>query len=171
MSLLCKTSVAIAVIIGSAITALAQSAATTNIVLDELDGSTSTLSEYLQKGPVLVSFWALWCAPCLQELRALKGVAERNKEEAFTILAVNQDSPKSIAKVKAYVSSQGYAFPVILDPNAQILQAFNGRVLPFSVLLDTNGRLVRTRTGYLPGDEKEIEQEILKAVSGAKVTE
>jgi hypothetical protein len=73
--------------------------------------------------------------------------------------------------VTAYVSSQGYDFPVILDPNAQILQAFNGRVLPFSVLLGKNGRIIRTRTGYLPGDEKEIEQEILKAASSVKVTE
>lgn len=171
MSLLSRTSVATALIIGYAIAALAQNVASTNIALDELDGSTSRLSEYLQKGPVLVSFWALWCAPCLQELRALKGVAERNKEEAFTILAVNQDSPKSLAKVKAYVSSQGYDFPVILDPNAQILQAFNGRALPFSVLLGKNGKILLIRTGYLPGDEKEIEQEILKAVSSAKATE
>jgi cytochrome c biogenesis protein CcmG, thiol:disulfide interchange protein DsbE len=171
MSLLRRTSVATAFIIGSAFSTLAQNAATNSIVLDELDGSTSTLSEYLQKGPVYISFWALWCVPCLQELRALEGVAERNKEDAFTILAVNQDTPKSLAKVKAYVSSQGYAFPVIVDPNAQILQAFNGLALPFSVLLGKNGRVIHTRTGYLPGDEKEIEREILEAANSAKATE
>jgi thiol-disulfide isomerase/thioredoxin len=171
MSLFSRTSVVAAFVIGSAITAFAQNAATATIALDGLDGSTSSLSEYLKKGPVYVTFWALWCVPCLQELRALKGVAERNANEAFTVLAVNQDTPKSLAKVKAYVSSQGYAFPVILDPNAQLLQAFNGQGLPFSVLLGKNGKVIHTRTGYLPGDEKEIEEDILKAARSTKATE
>jgi thiol-disulfide isomerase/thioredoxin len=120
---------------------------------------------------VYVTFWALWCVPCLQELRALNGVADRNAKEAFTILAVNQDTPKSLAKVKAYVSSQGYVFPVILDPNAQLLQIFNGQALPFSVLLGKNGKVINTRTGYLPGDEKQIEEDILSAVKDVKAIE
>jgi thiol-disulfide isomerase/thioredoxin len=168
MSVRNRTSILTAFLIGSAITAVAQNLATTTIALDELDGSTSDLSGYLKKGPVYVTFWALWCVPCLQELRAMNGVAERNAKEPFTILAVNEDSPKSLAKVKAYVSSQGYAFPVILDPNAQLLQIFNGQVLPFSVLLGRDGKVVNTRTGYLQGDEKQIEEDILKAVRNAK---
>jgi cytochrome c biogenesis protein CcmG, thiol:disulfide interchange protein DsbE len=171
MSVLNRTFIVAAFVVGSAITAFAQNLATTTIALDELDGSTSHLSWYLKKGPVYVTFWALWCVPCLQELRALNGVADRNAKEAFTILAVNQDTPKSLAKVKAYVSSQGYVFPVILDPNAQLLQIFNGQALPFSVLLGKNGRVINTRTGYLPGDEKQIEEDILSAVKDVKAIE
>jgi thiol-disulfide isomerase/thioredoxin len=170
MSLIGRTTIAAAFLLGSTITALAQDATTTTMTLDELDGSTSTLSAYLQKGPVYVTFWALWCSPCLQELRALQGISERHKDEALTILAVNQDTPKSLAKVKAYVSSRGYALPIILDPNAQLLQAFNGRTLPFSVLLGRNGKVIRTRTGYFPGDEREIEREILEAADSTKGT-
>jgi len=140
----------------------AQSGTTANIQLDELDGSTTSLSEYLRQGPVYVTFWALWCEPCKQELRALKSIAREHEDKSFTILAVNQDSPKSLAKVKAYVRSQGYPFPVILDPNMQVFQSFNGQNLPFSVLVDRDGKVVATRTGYLPGDEKDIEKEILK---------
>ena len=152
-------------------TLASQSKTIRDLPLDGLDGSVSKISDYLRQGPVYVTFWALWCEPCKQELRALKGVTERNKEEAFTILAVNQDSPKSLAKVKAYVSSQGYTFPVILDPNTQIFQAFLGQALPFSVLLGKDGRVISTRTGYLPGDEKEIERDILKSTSRARTTE
>jgi len=148
-----------------------QSRTIKDMSLDELDGSVSKMSDYLRQGPVYVAFWALWCEPCKQELRALKGIVERNKDEAFTVLAVNQDTPKSVAKVKAYVSSQGYTFPVALDPNAQILQALNGQVLPFSVLLGKDGRIIHTRTGYLAGDEKEIERDILKAISKEKGAE
>jgi thiol-disulfide isomerase/thioredoxin len=154
-----------ALIILSASYAPAQNSVITNIALDELDGSTTRLSEYLRTGPVYMSFWALWCEPCKQELRALKSFAREHAEDPFTIIAVNQDSPRSLAKVKAYVKSQGYPFPVILDPNAQVLQAFNGQNLPFAVLIDRTGKVVSTRTGYLAGDEKEIAKDILKLSS------
>jgi cytochrome c biogenesis protein CcmG, thiol:disulfide interchange protein DsbE len=146
-------------------TAVAQGNASASILLDDLDGSSARLSEYLRGGAVYMTFWALWCEPCKQELRALKSFAKEHADEPFTILAVNQDSPKSIAKVKAYVRSQNYPFAVVLDPNAQVLQAFNGQNLPFAVLLDKDGNVVSTRTGYLPGDEKEIEKDILKLIS------
>jgi thiol-disulfide isomerase/thioredoxin len=130
-----------------------------------VNGTSKKLSEYLKKGPVYVSFWALWCEPCKLELRALKSFAKEHENDPFTILAVNQDSPKSLAKVKAYVKSQGYPFDVIVDPNTQIFQALNGQNLPFSVLIDRSGKIVTTRTGYLPGDEKEIGEDILKLIS------
>jgi peroxiredoxin len=139
-----------------------QGDAVTNLDLQLVDGTKVNLSEYVKKGPVYLSFWALWCEPCKQELRALKSFAEQHANKGFTILAVNQDSPRSIAKVKAYVRSQGYSFPVALDPNTQIFQHFNGQNLPFSVLIDQSGQVVNTRTGYIPGDEKEIGQEILE---------
>lgn len=144
---------------------LAQSTSISNLTFDELDGSTSKLSDYLRNGPVYVSFWALWCEPCKQELHALKSFAKDHADDPFTILAVNQDSPRSLAKVKAYVRSQEYPFPVILDPNTQVFQAFNGQNLPFSVLIDKSGKVLTTRTGYLPGDEKEIEKDILKLIT------
>ena len=146
----------------------AQSTSISNLTFDELDGSTSKLSDYLRSGPVYLSFWALWCEPCKQELHALRSFAKEHADDPFTILAINQDSPRSLAKVKAYVRSQEYPFPVILDPNTQVFQAFNGQNLPFSVLIDTNGKVVTTRTGYLPGDEKEIEKDILKLITKEK---
>jgi len=72
--------------------------------------------------------------------------------------------PKSLAKVKAYVKSQSYPFTVVLDPNMQVFQAFDGQNLPFAVLIDKTGKVVSTRSGYLPGDEKEIAEDILKLI-------
>ena len=134
------------------------------MTFDEVDGSVSKLSEYLRVGPVYLSFWALWCEPCKQELRALKGLYKDGEEKPYTILAINLDSPKSLAKVKAYVKSQTYPFPVVLDPNQQVFQNFNGQNLPFSVLLDKTGKVLTTHAGYYVGDEVQIEKEIMKAV-------
>ncbi len=130
--------------------------------LQRIDGREIPLAEYLDKGPVYMTFWATWCQPCVQELRALKSFVNENRGKPFTILAVNQDSPKSLAKVRAFVRAQDYPFPVLLDPNMQLFQSYNGQNLPFSVLLDRTGAIVSMRTGYLAGDEKEIAEEILR---------
>jgi cytochrome c biogenesis protein CcmG/thiol:disulfide interchange protein DsbE len=113
---------------------------------------------------VYVAFWATWCVPCVQELRALDRIIRRHPEARFSVLAVNQDASKGMGKVKAFASAQGWTFPIVLDPNAQLLQVFNGRTLPFSVLLGRKGEVIRSRSGFLPADEKDIEQEILDAI-------
>lgn len=132
--------------------------------LELLDGTMTTLGEYLQQGPVYINFWALWCEPCKQELRAMKTIVKELPTNSFTLLAINLDSPKSLAKVKAFVKSQKYPFPIFLDPNEQIFRSFNGQLLPFAVLIDREGNVVSTRTSYLPGDEKEIKKEILQLI-------
>lgn len=141
-----------------------QQKAVADINLEVIDGTVSTLGNYLQNGPVYINFWALWCEPCKQELRAMKTVVKELPENSFTLLAINLDSPKSLAKVKAFVRSQGYPFPIILDPNEQIFRSFNGQLLPFALLIDRQGNIVSTRTSYLPGDEKEIKEEILQVI-------
>lgn len=143
---------------------VAQNTQRATLPLDNIDGTSTKLTDHLKKGPVYLTFWALWCTPCKQELRALKTFVEESGDQAFTIVAVNQDNPKSLAKVKAYARSQRYPFPVVLDPNQQLFKIFNGQNLPFSVLLDKDGNVVTTRTGYLPGDEKEIQEEIMSLV-------
>lgn len=156
--------IACVLLLGARLAASAQSSSLANLQLDLLDGKAVKLAEYLHTGPVYVTFWALWCEPCKLELRALKSFAKEHEGKPFTILAVNQDSPKSLAKVKAYVKSQSYPFTVVLDPNMQVFQAFNGQNLPFAVLIDKTGKVVSTRSGYLPGDEKEIAEDILKLI-------
>jgi thiol-disulfide isomerase/thioredoxin len=136
----------------------------TGLKLDRLDGSAETLSSYVQKGPVYVNFWALWCEPCKQELRAMKTLVNELPGDSFTLLAINLDSPKSLAKVRAFVRSQDYPFPIFLDSNEQLFRSFNGQFLPFALLIDRQGNVISTRTSFLPGDEKEIKEEILRVI-------
>ncbi|MGB2957624.1 MAG: TlpA disulfide reductase family protein [Bacteroidota bacterium] len=139
--------------------ALAQSPGT--VTVSTLEGETLDLGSLARRGPTMVTFWALWCSPCKQELRALQSLYENYEEQGFSLVAINQDSPKSVSKVRSYVASQRYTFPVILDPNGQLLQRFNGQAIPFSVMLDSTGAVLHTMVGYLPGDEAEIEEKLL----------
>ncbi len=129
---------------------------------ETLNGDDIEFSEINKKGPTLVSFWALWCKPCRAEMKHLEKLYKKYSDKGFTIIGINQDSPRSVAKVKSYVSSHKITFPIVTDSNQEIFQMFNGQSIPLTVLFNKDGKIVYKHTGYLPGDEKKIEVELLK---------
>ena len=139
-----------------------------NFSISTIKNKKTELDKLYSKGPVLVSFWALWCEPCKEEMRHLNQIYKRYKDRGFTILGINQDSPKSVSKVRAYVASHNIDFPIALDPDFQYLQKMNGQSIPYSILFDTSGNIVYKNVGYLPGDEIKLEAKIKKLITGVK---
>ncbi len=132
---------------------------------ETLKGKEIEFTEVYKKGPTIVSFWALWCKPCRAEMKHLEKMYNKYSDMGFTILGINQDSPRSVAKVKSYISSHKITFPIVTDPNQEIFQIFNGQSIPLTVLFNKSGEIVYRHTGYLPGDEKKIEAELNKLLS------
>ena len=143
-------------------TLLAQS--NIDFTAETLDNHEIKLSEINKESPILISFWALWCKPCRAEIKFLEEYYNKYKSKGFSIIGINQDSPRSLAKVKAFVNSHNLTFPVVLDPNQEIFQKFNGQSIPLSILFNKEGEIVYSHIGYLPGDEIELENEIIKLV-------
>lgn len=137
-------------------------AASNNFTLEDLDGDLFVLEENLGKGPILIDFWATWCTPCKHALPHLQELMEKYQDQGLTVLTISIDSPKSQSKLKPYVRSKKFTFPVLLDTNSEVLRQFNGNSVPFQVLLDKDGNVIETHTGYNPGDEKILEEKILK---------
>jgi len=131
-----------------------------NLSFSLLDGKNTTLDELLKEGPVLVDFWATWCAPCKKEMIYLDRFQQKYSEYGFKILAVSTDSPRSISKVKSYIRAKKFTFIVGLDPNQQVAQKMNAILLPTSILINQNREIVWFHQGYIPGDEVEIEKQI-----------
>lgn len=133
--------------------------------LDDLNGQPTSLNNFLKNGPVYLSFWALWCEPCKSELRALESLYEKYKDKGITILTINVDTPKSSAKVKAYIASKKFCFPVLRDSDTKVFEKLNGKNLPYSLLINSKGQIIKTRTRYLPGDKADIEKDLLDILS------
>lgn len=131
-----------------------------DFTLPDLDGNDVNLNKLIEKGPVMISFWATWCTPCKEEMKKLQPVYEKYKDQGFTYLAVNQDNQKSLAKVKSFINANGYTFPVVLDTDKSIFEAYNGIGMPYSLLIDMNKKIVAKHLGYVTGDEVIIEKEI-----------
>jgi thiol-disulfide isomerase/thioredoxin len=124
------------------------------------DGSEFSLHDALAEGPVLVSFWALWCAPCLKELPHLDEIA-RETAGRLSVVAVNIDNSRSVAKVRPFLNTKGYKFIVPLDTAGDVQRQLQiGSAVPFVVLYERDGRERFRRVGYREGDEATLRKEI-----------
>ena len=150
------------------VSSLAFSQPVKNLKVKSIDGSSIKIKDKYEQGAVMINFWALWCEPCRAEMRHLNELYNKYKEKGFTLIGINQDSPKSVAKVKSYISSQKIDFPVAIDPNFEIFNRMNGQVLPYSLLIDRNGKIVYRQTGYVPGDEKKMDAAISKSLDAGE---
>lgn len=140
---------------------LSQGKTAPNFKLESLDGNNFELTQALGKGPVLLSFWATWCKPCMEEMNELNKIYEELKGKGFTLLAISTDNEKTIAKVKPLVKSKGYNFTVLLDKNSDVARKYYAQQIPYSVLIDKDGKIVSSHMGYMKGDEKKLREKIL----------
>ena len=67
--------------------------------------------------------------------------------------------------MKLWLKEKKYDFEVFIDPNQQIFKRLNGNIMPTNLLIDKNGQVVWMHYGYMPGDEKNMEKEILKVLN------
>ena len=135
-----------------------------SLKLKKINGKTVKLSSYLSKGPVLINFWATWCAPCKKEMIHLDNLQKKYSNQGLSILAISTDSQKSLSKVRSFIRTKKYSFDVMLDPNQQISKKMNARIMPTDILIGKDGSILWRHNGYLPGDEKYIEAEIRSAL-------
>lgn len=132
------------------------------IQLTDVDGKNFAFKDHLNNDATIVSFWATWCLPCKKEMPALQALKEKYKDKKILIISISKDSPRSLAKVKSFVKSNNYDFTYLVDPDGEVCSRLLVNDVPFTMLLDMQGKAVYTHSGYKKGDEAELENEILK---------
>ena len=133
--------------------------------LKDLNKKRQELSQYYSDGPILMNFWNLACDPCKIEMIELDKLHLKYEKQGFEVVSINIDNTRSMSKVKSYVKSQKYAFSVLSDPRADLFRKIGGKVMPFVIIADSAGEIKNRHVGYNPGDEKELENEILQLLS------
>jgi len=134
----------------------AEDALAPDFTLSNLAGEEVTLSELLEEGPVIVEFWATWCKPCIKGFPDIQKIFDSYRDCGLQVLAVSIDGPRSTARVASVIKSKGNTFEVLLDPAQKVAKKLHVTSIPRTVLVDTDGRIVHTVTGYRPTNHKKL---------------
>jgi cytochrome c biogenesis protein CcmG/thiol:disulfide interchange protein DsbE len=104
--------------------------------------------------PVIINFWASWCGPCRQEAPELVRLYEEYKGEV-EIYAINLTNSDDIPSVKQFVKEFGFEFPVLLDEDGSVSNAYNVIAIPTTYYIDRNGVVVSKTIGFASKTELE----------------
>jgi cytochrome c biogenesis protein CcmG, thiol:disulfide interchange protein DsbE len=132
------------------------------VAVTDIDGRPMSIDSIVGNGKItVISFWATWCAPCKKELDAIADVYEDwIKDYNVQLIAVSIDDARTSAKVKPMVGEKRWEYIVVLDANKDLNNALNVPNVPYTMLIDQNGNIVWTHSGYVPGGEEELEEKI-----------
>lgn len=110
------------------------------------------------KTPMIISFWAVTCKPCIRELDAINDAMPDWLDEAnFRVVAISTDDSRFSAQARAWVEGHGWNdFTVLFDKNQEFMRAMNVSYTPQVFVVDKNGKIVYSHTGYTPGSEQEL---------------
>ena len=153
------------------ITSFAQAVTTVRTIpaidLKDMDGKTINTSAFNNNGkPMVLDFWATWCKPCVNELNAINEVyADWQKETGVKIIAISVDDARTMSNVKPFVNGKGWEYDVYVDPNGDLKRALNIGMVPYTFLVNGKGEIVSVHTGYAPGDENKLYEEIKNLVN------
>jgi len=137
------------------------------ITLKNIDGKDINLADYGTNEKItVISFWATWCKPCIKELKNLNVLLDDWIEDYnMELVAISLDDSRNAAKVKPTVNALNWDFHVLLDPNGELQRAMNVANPPVTFLVNQSGKIVYTHTGYVEGDEYDLEDHIKELIS------
>ena len=124
------------------------------ISLNDVEGQVVSL----QPGgrPLLINYWASWCPPCVEEMPMLDALASNQAVDGVQVVGIALDESINVIR---FLDEHPVDFPIRLEsagPSDSSVMLGNTRgVLPYSVLIDAEGRLQKTKLGAFRKDELE----------------
>lgn len=131
--------------------------ATIPFSLPDLNGNAVSLSG-LKGQVVLLDFWATWCGPCRLSIPVVQRIHERHKGSNLRVLGLNLGESRETAQ--AFAQSAGITYTILLDSEQETAADYGIEGIPRFFLLDKNGRIAHSVSGYSDGLEDELESAI-----------
>ena len=146
--------------------AFSQSRSLPKVDLKTMDNTSTSTAAFDNDGkPIVISFWATWCKPCVKELNTIAEEYEDWVEETgVKIIAVSIDDSRNMSKVKPKVNAEMWEYEIYCDPNRDFARAMGVSSVPHTFLLNADKEIIWQHKGYVDGDEIELYEKIEELV-------
>ena len=140
-----------------------------DLSLPDLAGQEKSLRAFLGH-PLIINFWATWCAPCRREIPLLQQLRRAYQGQRLEIVGVAVDFRSAVAD---YVRSRPIDYPLLIgeDRGLAAAEQFGMQtVLPFSVFADAQGRIIAVKIGELHRDEADYILSTMRALAAGRLS-
>lgn len=125
-------------------------------VSKSVDGQRLDLAALLERGPVLLDFWATSCKPCLTAMPRLQSLHRELSLRGLTVIGISVDGTGSSSRVTGYTRKLGVTYPIVLDENGKLQRLYHPKSLPTSILIGPSGTIANVIEGYREGDSDRL---------------
>ena len=130
-----------------------------SLMLDDTKGRPIDFAELVGKKVLVISFWATFCKPCKSEMPFLQKMLEAYGDKGLEVVAISLDTPDTESMVGPFIDRNRYTFKVAIDRQSEATQMLNSKsVLPFLLIFDRAGNLVKKKDGFATGDQPDLEK-------------
>jgi peroxiredoxin len=135
-----------------------------DFTLIDLDGQAVTLSS-LRGRPVMLNFWASWCAPCRSEMPDIQAVYVERLADSPSLVILSINLGESAATAGQFMENGHYTFPALLDSQKSVALEYDVTAIPATFFIDENGIIIERRLGAFTGKEQ-IDDALSQIVDG-----
>ena len=125
-----------------------------SFTLPDLDGMPVPFPERFKGKPLLINVWASWCAPCIEEMPELARFAARHADTGPQVVGLALDTPEAVLD---FLGNVPVYYPIVIEtpgPNDASVKLGNTQgLLPYSVLIDAQGRVLAQKLGPFKAGE------------------
>jgi thiol-disulfide isomerase/thioredoxin len=140
-----------------------------DLKLPDLAGQQKSLRDF-RGHPLIINFWATWCAPCRREMPLLQRLRRSHRGEGLEVVGIAVDFRAAVAD---YVRRQPVDYPLLIGEDSGLAAAEQfgmQTVLPFSVFADAAGRILAVKVGELHADEADYILGAMRALAAGRLS-
>ncbi len=121
-----------------------------DFILKDMEGNSHQLSDYKGQG-VFLNFWGTWCKPCESEMPYMNNQYKKYEDKGVQILAVNVGQSDFL--INSFSSKHGLEFPIVVDKEEEVQNAYGIDPLPTTILINPDGKIEKIITGTMSEED------------------